>query len=161
MRTRVELCDFAVIGSGAGGATAALVLSEAGRDVVVLEEGPEVRDEDRGQGTNEAFFRLFRDRGTQVAMGRSVIPVLQGRCVGGTTVVNGAIVWRMPEDVYDRCFTAIGAKEAIPLREIERRFDRIERDLKVDTTPDNLLGNNGLLMREAAAKLGLRGHSIK
>src|SRR5205085_4071862 len=118
----------------------------------------EVRDEDRGQGTGEAFFRLFRDSGTQVASGRSVIPVLQGRCVGGTTVVNGAIVWRMPEDVYDRCFTALGAQDAIPLKAIEARFDRIERDLRVDTTPDSLLGNNGLLMREGARKMGLRGH---
>jgi choline dehydrogenase-like flavoprotein len=156
-----ESCDFVVIGSGAGGATAALVLAEAGRDVVLLEEGPEVRDEDRGQGTAEAFFRLFRDAGTQVATGRSVIPVLQGRCVGGTTVVNGAIVWRMPEDVYERLFAAIGATDAIPFREIERRFDRIERDLKVDTTPDRLLGNNGLIMRAAADKLGYRGHAIR
>jgi choline dehydrogenase-like flavoprotein len=156
----IETCDFAVIGSGAGGATAALVLAEAGRDVILLEEGPVVRDEDRGQGTAEAFFRLFRDAGTQVASGRSVIPVLQGRCVGGTTVVNGAIVWRMPEDVYDRCFGAIGARDAIPLRELERRFDRIERDLKVSTTPDRLLGNNGLLMRTAAEKMGFRGHAI-
>jgi choline dehydrogenase-like flavoprotein len=157
----VETCDFAVIGSGAGGATAALVLAEAGREVVLLEEGPVVRDEDRGQGTSEAFFRLFRDAGTQVAAGRSVIPVLQGRCVGGTTVVNGAIVWRMPEDAYERTFGAIGAHDAIPLRELEKRFDRIERDLRVDRTPDRLLGNNGLLMREGAKKLGLRGHEIR
>lgn len=161
MRARVESCDFVVIGSGAGGAAAALVLTEAGREVVLLEEGPEVRDQDRGQGTGEAFFRLFRDAGTQVAVGRSVIPVLQGRCVGGTTVVNGAIVWRMPEDVYHRCFTTTGARERIPLREIERRFDRIERDLAVDTTPDRLLGNNGLLMRTGAEALGLRGHAIE
>ena len=158
---RVSSCDFVVIGSGAGGASAALVLAEAGRDVILVEEGPEVRDEDRGQGTGEAFFRLFRDGGTQVASGRSVIPVLQGRCVGGTTVVNGAIVWRMPEDAYDRVFGAIGARDAIPLREMERQFERIERDLQVSTTPDRLIGNNGLLMRNAAEKMGFRGHVIK
>ena len=61
-------------------------------------------------------MRLFRDQGTQVAMGRSVIPILQGRCVGGTTVVNGAIVWRLPEDAYDACFGAIGARERHPAR---------------------------------------------
>jgi choline dehydrogenase-like flavoprotein len=161
--TTSDACDFVVIGSGAGGASAALVLAEAGRDVIVLEEGPEVRDEDRGLGTGEAFFRLFRDKGTQVASGRSVIPVLQGRCVGGTTVVNGAIVWRMPEDAYDRCFAAIDprAREAIPLREMERMFDRIERDIHVDTTPERLLGGNGLLLRSAAEKMGLRGHAIR
>lgn len=161
MSAATEVCDFVVIGSGAGGATAALVLAEAGREVVILEEGPEVRDEDRGQGTAEAFFRLLRAAGTQVAVGRSVIPVLQGRCVGGTTVVNGAIIWRMPEDVHERCFGAIGARDVIPLRELERCYDRIERDHSVEVTPDRLLGRNGLLMRAGAEKMGLSGHSIR
>ena len=156
-----DAADFVVIGSGAAGATAALTLAEAGHDVVVLEEGPRVRDEDRGLGSSEAFMRLFRDRGTQVAMGRSVIPILQGRCLGGTTVVNGAIVWRLPEDAYERCFGAAGAGEALPLSALLANMDRIEGDLSVDATPDRLLGNNGALMKVGAAKLGWRGHAIR
>jgi choline dehydrogenase-like flavoprotein len=154
------MTDFVVVGSGAAGATAARVLAEAGREVAIVEEGPEVRDEDRGLGTSEAFLRLFREGGTQVATGRSVIPILQGRCVGGTTVVNGAIVWRMPEDIHARCFGAIGAAEAIPYRELLRCFTRIEEDLAVAPTPERLLGNNGLLMRAGAEKLKLEGRAI-
>ena len=153
--------DFVVVGSGAGGATAALALAEAGHDVVVLEEGPAVRDEDRGLGTHDAFMRLFRDRCTQVAMGRSVIPMLQGRCVGGTTVVNGAIVWRLPEDVYERCFEHPLARELLPLSGILACMDRIERDLSVAPAPDRLLGGNGTLMKVGAEKLGWRGHAIR
>jgi len=156
-----DVADFVVIGSGAAGATATLVLSEAGHEVAVLEEGPAVRDEDRGLGSSEAFMRLFRDRGTQVAMGRSVMPVLQGRCLGGTTVVNGAIVWRTPEDAYDRCFRAAGASDAIPLRELLARMDRIERDLSVAPAPDRLLGGNGTLMKIGAERLGWRAHAIR
>ncbi|MTA15250.1 MAG: FAD-dependent oxidoreductase, partial [Actinobacteria bacterium] len=33
-------CDVVVIGSGAGGATTAAELAEAGFDVVIVEEGP-------------------------------------------------------------------------------------------------------------------------
>jgi choline dehydrogenase-like flavoprotein len=156
-----DACDFVVVGSGAAGATAALVLAEAGRDVIVLEEGPRVRDGDRGLGPTESFMRLFRDRGTQVAMGRSVIPILQGRCLGGTTVVNGAIVWRLPEDAYARSFGAIGAEQAIPHAALEERMDRIERDLSVAAAPDRLLGGNGSLMKRGAAKLGWQGHAIR
>jgi choline dehydrogenase-like flavoprotein len=159
--TETEVADYVVVGSGAAGATAALVLAEAGHAVVVLEEGPTVRDADRAQGPVEAFFRLFRDRGTQVAMGRSVIPILQGRCVGGTTVVNGAIVWRLPEDAYDRTFGAVGARDAVPLAELDRRMDRIERDLSVAPAPDRLLGGNGTLMKVGAQKLGWKGHAIR
>ncbi len=156
-----DAADYVVVGSGAGGATAALVLSEAGREVVVLEEGPEVKDEDRGLGSNEVFMRLFRDRGTQVAMGRSVIPILQGRCVGGTTVVNGAIVWRLPEDAYERSFGAIGARDAIRLADLDARMDRVERDLSVAAASDHLLGGNGGLMKLGGAKLGWEGHPIR
>jgi choline dehydrogenase-like flavoprotein len=156
-----DAADFVVIGSGAAGATAALVLAEAGRDVLVLEEGPEVRDEDRGLGSHEAFMRLFRDRGTQVAMGRSVIPMLQARCVGGTTVVNGAIVWRLPEDVYDRAFGAIGAEQAVPLAALLACMDRIERDLAVAPAPDRLLGGNGTTMKLGAERVGWKGHAIR
>jgi choline dehydrogenase-like flavoprotein len=156
-----DVADYVIVGSGAAGATAAVVLAEAGREVVVLEEGPVVRDEDRGLGPAEAFMRLFRDKGTQVAMGRSVIPVLQGRCLGGTTVVNGAIVWRLPDDVYERVFAAVGASSAIPHAALEERMDRIDRDLSVAPAPDRLLGGNGTLMRDGAAKLGWVGHAIR
>ncbi|MGH7439004.1 MAG: GMC family oxidoreductase N-terminal domain-containing protein [Polyangiaceae bacterium] len=156
-----DAADYVVIGSGAGGATAALVLAEAGREVVVLEEGPAVRPEDRGQGSVEAFLRIFRDRGTQVAEGRSIIPILQGRCVGGTTVVNGAIVWRLPEDAYERTFGAIGARDAVRLADLDARMDRIERDLSVGAAPDRLLGGNGTLMKLGATKLGWEGHAIR
>ncbi|HEY8089968.1 MAG TPA: GMC family oxidoreductase [Polyangiaceae bacterium] len=159
--TTVDAADFVVVGSGAAGATAALVLAEAGRDVVVVEEGPAVRDEDRGLGSHEAFMRLFRDRATQVAMGRSVIPILQGRCVGGTTVVNGAIVWRLPEDAYDRAFGAIGAGDVIRLGDLGERMDRIERDLSVAPAPERLLGGNGLTMKRGAEKLGWKAHAIR
>ena len=55
--------------------------------------------------------------------------------MGGTTVVNGAIVWRLPQDAYDRCFGEAGARDELPLAEIERHMDRIERDLSIATTP--------------------------
>jgi choline dehydrogenase-like flavoprotein len=156
-----DVADFVVIGSGAAGATSALVLAEAGHDVVVLEEGPAVRPEDRGLGSSEAFLRLFRDAGTQVAMGRSVIPILQGRCLGGTTVVNGAIVWRLPEDAYERCYGAAGGREELPLAALLANMDRIERDLSVAPPPDRLLGGNGTLMKIGSQKLGWRGHAIR
>jgi len=62
-----DAADFVVVGSGAGGATAALTLSESGHEVLVLEEGPSVRDADRGLGATEALRRLFPDTPSSLA----------------------------------------------------------------------------------------------
>ena len=37
---RADAADFVIVGTGAAGATAARVLTEAGHDVVLVEEGP-------------------------------------------------------------------------------------------------------------------------
>ncbi len=96
----VDSADVVIIGSGAAGATAARVLTEAGVDVAILEEGPYVRTEELRSDVYSGFKRVWRDAGFQVAEGRAFTPILQGRCVGGTTAINGAIIHRMPEAIF-------------------------------------------------------------
>jgi HSP90 family molecular chaperone len=91
--------DYVVVGSGAAGAVAAHTLAKAGFSVAIVEEGPWVKTREFGERVYEAFRRMYRDSGTQVLEGRSYIPLIQGRCVGGSTVMNSAIAHRTPEDV--------------------------------------------------------------
>ena len=56
--------DYAIIGTGAGGATAARVLSEAGRSLVLLEEGPMLDTHERPRAVRDAMRTSFRDGGT-------------------------------------------------------------------------------------------------
>jgi choline dehydrogenase-like flavoprotein len=153
-----EAFDHVVVGSGAAGATAALVLAESGSSVAVVEEGPVVRTEEFGDRAYPALGALYRDMGAQIARGRggAGIPVFQGRCLGGTTVVNSAIVWRLPEDVWAGWRDDFGLGDALPLEDLERHFDRIERDLSVAPTPEEVWGGNNRLMAAAGAVLGVR-----
>src|ERR1039457_4259855 len=80
--------DFILVGSGAAGAVAAHTLAKAGHSVAIVEEGPWVKTREFGERVYEAFRRMYRDSGTQVLEGHSYIPVIQGRCVGGSTVMN-------------------------------------------------------------------------
>ncbi|MEQ1501540.1 MAG: GMC family oxidoreductase [Myxococcota bacterium] len=93
--TRTDVC---VIGSGAGGGVAAAVLAEAGRAVVVLEEGPSIGREQMTQREHEMYPLLYRDGGNQTTDDGGVA-VLQGRVVGGSTVVNMADVVGIPPAV--------------------------------------------------------------
>lgn len=123
-------CDVVVVGSGAGGGTAAAVLAKAGLDVVVLERGPYKNEGDFTHRQDEADRDLYDLRATRDAG----VTILQGRCVGGGTVVNYSTSLRVPEGVraeWDRVagFTNVfsGAEMEASLRVVEERISVNDR----------------------------------
>src|SRR6266436_1271219 len=95
-------CDVVIVGSGAGGATMAAELAEAGIDVIVIEEGGYHPTESFSADGMRALRTLYRDGGGGMAVGRPSVVFAEGRCVGGSTVVNGGMSWRTPERVLER-----------------------------------------------------------
>jgi choline dehydrogenase-like flavoprotein len=91
-------CDVCVIGSGAGGGVAAAVLAGAGLDVVVLEAGPHLEDEDFGGPELDAYQQLYLDAAASTTVDGGV-GLLAGRCVGGTTTVNYSTSFRTPDEI--------------------------------------------------------------
>ncbi len=94
------VCDVCVIGSGAGGGTAAGVLADAGLDVVVLEAGDYYDDADFDGGEHSAFSRMYMYGGGAASHDQSV-GLLAGSCLGGGTVVNYTTSFRTPDDVRE------------------------------------------------------------
>ncbi len=156
-----EAYDFVVIGSGAAGAVAAHELASAGYSVAIAEEGPYIRTREFKKEVGSAFLKLFRDGSFQALEGRVFMPVIQGRCVGGTTVVNSAIAWRTPEDVIDEWNAQFGLGGAITSRALEPHFEALERDLNVHAVVDEILGGNNALFLKQAAAVGLHPTRIK
>jgi len=150
-----EAFDYVVVGSGAAGAVAAHVLASAGFSVAIAEEGPWVKTREFGEGVYEAFKRMFRDVGTQVMTGRSYIPLIQGRCVGGSTVMNSAIAHRTPEDVLDDWSRRFGLADTLTGRSLEPHFEVLERDLNAHAVGDDVLGQNSRLFLDEAVTHGL------
>ncbi len=162
MRWRMEhdVADFVVVGTGAGGGTAARVLSEAGQQVLMLEEGPWLRPQDRPDDALGALRASMRGLGTVPTIGSPPIPLLQGRLVGGSTAVNSAIVWRTPEDVLVRWRRDHGLGSLLAPQDLRRAFESLERELEVAPVDPAVLGDNARLMRRAAEALGLPGRII-
>ena len=119
--------DVCVVGSGAGGATAAAVLAEAGLDVIVLEDGGYFKTEDYSANIPDMMSKIMRDGGSTVILGRSPIPYLEGRCVGGSTVINGGMCWRTPERILDE-WVENGLTDLSPMG-LEPHFDEVERTI--------------------------------
>jgi choline dehydrogenase-like flavoprotein len=153
--------DFVIAGTGAGGATAARVLADAGRTVVMLEEGPNLPMRERPRELLPAMRDVFRDLGTTVAQGPAPMPILQARVVGGSTTINSGIIWRLPEAIRTRWASEFGLGELAGGPELDAIFAQIEDDLEVEPTGDAVLGGNSKLLRDGAAKLGFGGHPTR
>lgn len=91
-------CDVVVVGSGAGGGTAAAVLAQAGLDVVILEAGSYFSERDFDGAELSSFDRLYLNGGGMASADASV-GLLSAQALGGTTVVNYTFSFRTPDGV--------------------------------------------------------------
>ncbi len=147
-------CDVAVVGSGAGGAIAAMVLAEAGVDVIVVEEGHRWRVDDFRRGAPlDRWAGLYRDAGTTVALGAPPVVLPVGRAVGGTTVVNSGTCFEPPVEVLRHWRSRHGLDRADP-DTFRTHVDAIWELLQVGPSPPEVLGANARVALDGAAALG-------
>lgn len=156
-----DVFDVVIVGSGAAGAAAAHTLTGAGLSVGIVEEGPWLKTKDIAQDVHGTFGRVMRQSGMQVLQGRAYMPMLQGRCVGGSTLVNSAIAWRIPEDVVDDWSSRWGLGGRISMRALEPHFDALERELSVREVDPSVLGENNRLFVEQAKKQGFEAAPMR
>jgi choline dehydrogenase-like flavoprotein len=145
--------DVIVVGTGAGGATAAARLRDAGLDVLMLEEGALHRTETFVTDPATMARRLYRDAGTSLILGRPPILFAEGRCVGGSTVINGGMSWRPPERVLVHWERELGIPDTGP-RAMEPYFAAAERILHVEPNDPDTFGANTLRFLDGARRLG-------
>jgi choline dehydrogenase-like flavoprotein len=150
---QVVKADVVVVGSGAGGATAAAALAEAGLEVVIVEEGGLHRTESFTTDPIHGIQRLYRDAGTSVIFGKPSILFAEGRCVGGSTVINGGMCWRTPDRVLDDWTGGHGLPDVSP-RAMEPHFARAEEILHAESQQPDTLGRHSHLFLQGAQKLG-------
>ncbi len=152
-RAATFAADAVVVGSGAGGATAAARLRDAGLDVLVVEEGALERTETFTTDPATMLRRLYRDAGTSLILGRPGIVFAEGRCVGGSTVINGGMSWRVPERVLAAWERDWGLADLGP-RAMEPYFAAAERILHVEPNHEDTFGRNTLAFLAGARRLG-------
>src|SRR5215470_8456216 len=150
--------DFVVVGSGAGGAAAAVILARGGHRVAIVEAGPWRAPEDYPSTTYGAMRDLFADWGSLMTMNRALWPVVQASCVGGTTVINSAIVVRTPGDCFDRWEREYGIEGRELGRRVWEHQDRLERELSAEVVPPDARGLLNTLAMDGADALGWPSH---
>lgn len=144
--------DVIVIGSGAGGAVAATRLAEAGRDVVVLEEGNLVSDHELNEREGDMTARLYAERGMRATDDLSVV-LLQGAAVGGGTLVNWMITFRAPDFVLDEWAERFGISGFAPA-DMAPVFARVEQEIHATAVPTVAHSPANRILLDGARRLG-------
>jgi choline dehydrogenase-like flavoprotein len=156
---RAELdADVVIIGSGAGGATTAAILAEAGLDVLVLEEGQWIDQGSVVPFSLDQMERQYRAGGVTVALGLPSIAYTEGRCAGGGTEVNSGLYFRPPADLLEQWRETHRIRDLDP-DEMSTLADEVEAALNVSFVPGRPTPASTML-RDGAASLGWRHSEV-
>jgi choline dehydrogenase-like flavoprotein len=147
--------DVCVIGSGAGGAVAARELAEAGRSVVVVEDGSYVRSAEFTEREEVMYPRLYREGGTSANAEYTVL-VSQGRAVGGSTVPGFCLCVRPPRAIlayWQRAFDLDG----LSYEALHPHVRKVERQIGARRILPEQVNANGAKLMVGSEQLGYRG----
>ena len=130
--------DYIIIGSGAGGATAAYRLACKVSDpsrILIVETGNRYQPlQDFSDNEIEMMKKVYKEGGLQQTK-TFTMNMLQGECVGGTTVINNAVCFQMPDKVFQSWENDYG----IDLSHLKAKYKEVEDELFI--TP---LGSKGI-----------------
>lgn len=132
-----EHFEVVVVGSGAGGGVIAGELAARGRSVLLLEAGGHHTAAEFERWESRAMAQLWWPM--RFAFPRSgegaPIPMVTGRCVGGTTTINTKVALRASQPELDRWYDATGLVnergERFGVDDLAPYYDRVERYLGV------------------------------
>jgi choline dehydrogenase-like flavoprotein len=145
-------CAIAVVGSGPGGAITACLLAEAGRDVLLIEEGPFYPLESCPPFSKEEMLRKYRNGGQTVALGANKVAYVEGCCLGGGSEINSGLYHRAPPEILElwrRQFKVSALTEA----DLRPHFEACERDVSVSLLPGAAPAAS-LKLHQGASRLG-------
>ncbi|MBE0591829.1 MAG: FAD-dependent oxidoreductase [Gemmatimonadales bacterium] len=124
-------CEVLVIGSGAGGGLVAGELAASGRDVIVLEKGPNPSFREMTQVEGDMLGSLYLDSGLIMTRSGSM-PVLAGSCVGGGTTINYTTSFELPGETREE-WDRISGLSLFTSRRFQDSLDRVCGRLHVGT----------------------------
>ena len=118
--------DVVIVGTGAAGATLAYELAQRDREVLMLERGSHVPPSDFTENEAEQLSKLYANGALNFSTDFN-FRVVQGMCVGGSTVVNNAVCFDLPPHVLERWNDPDGLNAGLDPAKLERAFRHVRR----------------------------------
>ncbi|MBZ0287802.1 MAG: GMC family oxidoreductase N-terminal domain-containing protein, partial [Anaerolineae bacterium] len=134
--TDVMTADVVIIGSGAAGAILAEQLTDQGREVLILEKGPYVPPEEFTEDEVKQISSLYADGALTISQSLR-FTVIQGSCVGGTTVVNNAVSFDTPDEVLEVWNHPVGANAGIDVPAFRAAQKTVRERMQIQSIKDS------------------------
>jgi choline dehydrogenase-like flavoprotein len=166
-----DIYDVVIVGSGAAGSVLAARLTGRGLTVALVEAGDYVPERYDATGAArprphdelDNLLRYYKDAGLQPTGGDVRMFVLQGQCLGGGSVVNNAVCFRMPDAIRSRWAREFGATWTTDGR-LDAAYDRIAAELRIApataAVPDGWINPSARFLASGARALG-REHALQ
>lgn len=144
--------DICIIGSGAGGGVAAHYLAEAGYQVTVLEAGGYFpQGAMSGKSEFSAMAASYFGGALQTTK-KQDITIVQGKAIGGSTLINHALCFRIPEYTANK-WTKAGV-EGKTLADLNPHYDRIEKIITPKVSIPEAINENNKIIYDGFQKKG-------
>jgi choline dehydrogenase-like flavoprotein len=148
----VENADVCVIGSGAAGAVIATKIAKSGKSVVLLEKGGYYDSEDMNQRETDMIPLLWKNAGANFTDNLRMV-IAQGQCLGGSTVINDAVCFKIPSIVSEQ-WRKLGVQ--ITDEQWETATDEVWKNIHVTRVSNEELNKNNLMLKKACEIKGFR-----
>src|SRR6187431_6439 len=148
--------DVCVIGSGAAGAIMAGKLAQSGKSVVVVERGPYYDGESMNQREADMIPILWKNAGANFTSNLRIV-IAQGSCLGGSTVINDAVCFRIPDLVIQQ-WEKMGV--SISKAEWDKANDEVSERINIQKVTEDELNVNAKKLRKACEEILIEGNHI-
>jgi choline dehydrogenase-like flavoprotein len=154
-----ESCDVVVVGSGPAGGVVAYEAAAAGKDVILIEEGPPFTPQDFELEGSVSMARTMREGGLRSTRGGFFMSTMQAIALGGGSLVNSAICVRSPDFTLDAWCEHYDLKRTTRA-DLDPHYQAVEDFLGIAPTPDEVQGPRNLLFRDGCTALGFSSEPI-
>ena len=144
--------DVGIVGSGAGASIVAYHMAMAGRRVLMLEGGKHVDPSEFSEDEVHQLVTLYEEGALQQARDFS-FQVLQGKCVGGSTTVNNAVCFDLPQDVLESWNSEHRA--ALDPTQLAHSFANVRRFMGVQSVQSSHFSAGHEVFADAVGRAGM------
>ena len=151
--------DFIIVGSGVSGGRIAGELAEAGANCLLLEAGKDFRAQTFPGTEIDTTAQMFWGGGIELNSDAS-IGMLRGKCLGGTSVINQALLDRFDEiafsDWRDRSGVAF-----LSLEKTTPFYDELEKKVAIQSIEERYRNKNAQFFKKGFDLMGLHASPLR